>query len=263
MEHFRLPQPTRHPLQQVVADAARRFGRKKAIEVGQSHRFLDELGVLEDGVLVAGETPDFIYHTPGRRIGIEIRTLFRNKPIEDAARRERIVTKAQRLAESDRRFHGWRLWVAFGNAPLPTVKEGAEELLRLVNGLVLTEAFPKIRNDRPCLFWEISAIPNDTDTRWRIVGNVESPQELTRPELQRAVDEKNKKVRQYRRDCTELWLLLVLPLFPALKPAFGQFRWPAAADRWNVATDFDRVFVFEEDSGEPLHELATIAMSPA
>ena len=263
MERFRLAQPTRYPLQQVVADAAQRFGRKKAIEVGQIHRFLDELGMPDDGVLVAGETPDFTYHTAGRRIGIEIRKLFRNKPIEDAARRERIVTQAQGLAAGDGRFDGWRLWVTFGNAPLPTVQEGADELVRQVTGLVRTEAFPKIRNDPSCLFREISAIPDDTDTRWRAVGNVESPQELTRPELQRAVDEKDKKVRQYRRDCTELWLLLVLPLFPAPKPAFGQFRWPAPADRWRVTTDFDRVFVFEEDSGGPLHELATIPVSPA
>ena len=71
-----------------------------------------------------------------------------------------------------------------------------------------------------------------------------------------AVDEKGRKIRQYRRDCTELWLLLVLPLFPARKPAFGQLRWPAAGDRWNVKTQFDRVFVFEDDSGEPLHEVA-------
>ena len=104
MERFRLAQPTRYPLQQVVADAAQRFGRKKAIEVGQVHRFLDELGMPDDGVLVAGETPDFTYHTAGRRIGIEIRKLFRNKPIEDAARRERIVTQAQGLAAGDGRW---------------------------------------------------------------------------------------------------------------------------------------------------------------
>ena len=131
-----------------------------------------------------------------------------------------------------------------------------------MNRLVWTEAFPKISNDRSCLFWEISAFPNDTDSKWRVGGNIGSPQELTRLELQRAVDEKDKKVRQYRRDCTELWLLLVLPLVPARKPAYGQFRWPVAADRWPVTTDFDKVFVFEEDSGSPLHELATVPASP-
>lgn len=131
MERFRLSQPTRHPLQQVVADAAQRFGRKKAIEIGQTHRFLEELGLPDDGVLMGGETPDFTYHTAGRQIGIEIRTLFRNKPIQDAALRERIVTQAQGLAAGDGRFDGWRLWVTFGNAPLPTVKEGAKELGRV------------------------------------------------------------------------------------------------------------------------------------
>ena len=227
------------------------------------YRFLDELGLSDDGVLVAGETPDFTYQTVAQRIGIEIRTLFDKRPIEDAARRERIVTEAQRLSAGDSRFDGLRLWVAFGNAPLPTVKEGAEELVRQVNGLVPTGAIAKIRNDRSCLFREIGAFPNDTDTRWRAVGQAESPHELTQPELQRAVDEKEQKVRQYRRGCTELWLLLVLPLFPARKLAFGQLRWPAARERWIVRSAFDRVFVFEEDSAAPLHELATLPARPA
>ena len=124
--------------------------------------------------------------------------------------------------------------------------------------LAPTWATAKITNNRSCLFWEISAFPNDTDAKWRAVGKVESPEELTQPALQQAVDEKDMKVRQYRRNCTEVWLLLVLPLFPARKLAFGQRRWPAAAERWNVRTAFDRVFVFEEDSGAPLHEVATV-----
>ena len=263
MESFRLAQPTRHPLRQVVADAAQRFGRKKAIEVGRMHLFLDELGPPADGVLVAGETPDFTYTTGGRRIGVEIRTLFDNRPIEDVARRERIVTEAQKLAAGDTRFDRRRLWVTFGNAPLPTVKEGAAELVRQLDRLPPTGPTAKISNDRSCLFWEISAFPNDTDTRWRAVGKAESPEELTQPVLQRAVDEKDRKARQYRRDCTELWLLLVLPFLPAQKPAFGQLRWPAAADRWTVRTAFDRVFVFEDDSGAPLHEVATVPVRPA
>ena len=258
MESFQLAQPTRYPLRQVVADAAQRFGRKKAVEVGQMHLFLDELGPPADGVLVAGETPDFTYTTAGRRIGIEIRTLFDNRPIEDAARRERIVTEAQKLAAGDTRFDRRRLWVTFGNAPLPTVKEGAEELVRQVDRLPPTRTIAKIRNDRSCLFSEICAFPNDTDTRWRAVGNAESPEELTQPVLQRAVNEKDRKARQYRRDCTELWLLLVLPFFPAPKPAFGQLRWPAAAERWTVRTAFDRIFVFEDDSDAPLHEVDTV-----
>ena len=263
MERLELAQPTRHPLQQVVSDAAQRLGRKKAIEVGQIHRFLDELGLPDDGVLVAGETPDFIYQTAGRRIGVEIRTLFDNRFIEDAAHRERIVTEAQRLVGGDSRFDGLRLWVLFGNAPLPAVKESAEELVRQVSGLVPRREFARIEQDRSCLFRTISILPNDREAKWRAVPEAESPEELTQAALQRAVAQKGQKVRHYRRDCTELWLLLVLPLIPASKPAFGQFRWPAAADRWHVTTEFDRVFVFEEDSGEPLHELATIAASPA
>ena len=226
------------------------------------HLFLYELGLPAEGVLVAGETPDFIYATAGRRIGIETRTLFDNRPIEDAARRERIVSEAQKRAAGDTRFDRRRLWVTFGNAPLPTVKEGVEELVREVDRLPPTRPVAKISNDRYSLFSAISAFPDDTDTRWRAVPKAESPGELTQPVLQQAVDEKDRKVYQYRRDCTELWLLLVLPLFPAQKPAFGQLRWLAASERWSVRTAFDRVFVFEEDSGAPLHEVATVPLRP-
>ena len=263
MERLQLAQPTGYPIEHVFADAERQFGRKKAIEIRQMYRFLEELELPDEGVLVPGETPDFTYETAGRRIGIEIRTLFDNRPVEEAARRERIVTEAQRLVADDTRFDGLRLLVAFGNAPLPTIKEGAEKLVRQVCGLVPRRTFTRIEQDRSYLFRTISFFPNDRDAKWLAVGKVESPEELTQPVLQRAVDKKGQKVRQYRRDCTDLWLLLVLPLFPARKPAFGQLRWPAAGERWVVKTQFDRVFVFEEHSGEPLHEVATIALRPA
>ena len=262
MERLTLAQPTRYTIEHVFAGAVRQFGHKKAIEVGRMHRFLEELGLPDEGVLVPGETPDFTYETPVRRIGIEIRALFDNRPIEDAARRERIVTEAQRLVAGDKRFDGLRLWVAFGNAPLPTIKEGAEELVRQVCGLVPTRTFERIEQDPSCLFRTISFFPNDREAKWLAVGKVESPEELTQRVLQRAVDEKGQKVRQYRRDCTELWLLLVLPLFPARQLASGQLRWPAVGERWNVKAQFDRVFVFEEDSAEPLHEVAAIAVRP-
>ena len=134
MERLQLAQPTGYPIEHVFADAERQFGRKKAIEIRQMYRFLEELELPDEGVLVPGETPDFTYETAGRRIGIEIRKLFDNRPVEEAARRERIVTEAQRLVADDTRFDGLRLLVAFGNAPLPTIKEGAEKLVRQVCG---------------------------------------------------------------------------------------------------------------------------------
>ena len=246
---------SRH-VEQVIASAVRPFGPKKAIEVSQVHRFLAELGLPDDGVLLPGETPDFVYETAGRRVGIELSKLFNHRPIEDAARRERIVTEAQKLVARGKRFDGLRLWVTFGNAPLPTVRQGAQELARRAREMVATRPLAKIRQDESCLFSEISAFPNDRDARWRAVGKAESAEELTQSALQLAVDRKGQKVRQYRRSCTELWLLLMSPLFPARKPAFGQLRWPTAEERWHVRTAFDRVFVFDEDSGEPLHEVA-------
>ena len=170
----------------------------KAIEIRQMHRFLEELELPDDGVLVPGETPDFTYETAGRRIGIEIRTLFDNRPVEEAARRERIVTEAQRLVADDTRFDSSRLRVEFGNAPLPTIKEGAEELVRQVYALVPRRTFASSEQDQSCLFQTISFSPNNRDAKWRAVGKVESPEEMTQPVLQRAVDEKDQKVRQYR-----------------------------------------------------------------
>ena len=93
MERLTPARSTGYPIEHVFEDAVRQLGRKKAIEVVQMRRFLEELGLSDDGILVPGETPDFTYETAGRRIGIEIRALFDNRPIEDAARRERIVTE--------------------------------------------------------------------------------------------------------------------------------------------------------------------------
>ena len=98
----------------------------------------------------------------------------------------------------------------------------------------------------------------EEETKWSAVGKAETPEALTANELQEAVDEKDDKIEEYRQKCSEVWLLLVLPLIPSpTKPAFGQWRWPEFGAQWQVETGFDRVFVHEEDSSEPLHELST------
>ena len=63
MERLTLTLPTRYPIERVFEDAVRQLGRKKAIEVVRMHRFLEELGLPDEGVLVPGETPDFTYET--------------------------------------------------------------------------------------------------------------------------------------------------------------------------------------------------------
>ena len=49
--------------------------------------------------------------------------LFRTEPTEDAARRERIVSEARKLAANDPRFDRLDIWVAFGDKEISTVKE--------------------------------------------------------------------------------------------------------------------------------------------
>ena len=81
---------------------------------------------------------------------------------------------------------------------------------------------------------------------------------LTIDALVQAVAKKDLKVGEYRNRCTEAWLLLVLPLFPAEdRPAFGQWTWPESGKQWRLDTGFDRVFVCEERFRPPLHEVPT------
>ena len=94
------------------------------------------------------------------------------------------------------------------------------------------------------------------------VGEAESPQELARPVLQRAVDEKGQKVRQYRRT---LHGAVVIAGVAALSSSKTGLRTIAMAGGRRTAGREDRVrqgLVFEEDSSEPLYEVATIAARP-
>ena len=185
--------------------------------------------------------------------------LFRTEPIEEAARRERIVSEARKLAVDDPRFDRVDIWVAFGDKDLPTIKEGAAALIRQLDGLVPTTEFARIEQDRRCLFWQVTIWPSESGAgTWRAVPKSECAEALTRDGLQQAVAGKDVKVANYRERCTEVWLLLVLPLFPAEdKPAFGQWTWPESGKEWRLKTGFDRVFVYEERFRPPLHEVGT------
>ena len=170
--------------------------------------------------------------------------LFRTEPIEDAARRERIVSEARKLVEDDPRFDRLDIWVAFGDKDLPTIKEGAGALIRELDGLVPTTEFARIEQGRRCLFWQVTIWPSESGAgAWRAVPKSECAEPLTRDVLQQAVARKDVKIANYRERCTEAWLLLVLPLFPAEnKPAFGQWTWPESGKEWQLTTGFDRVF---------------------
>lgn len=239
-------------------------GRKrvrKAKEERQVRRLLTELGLADAGELLSGEAPDFVLHMGQRRVGIEVSMLFRNEPIKEAARRERIVSEARRLVANDPRFDRLDIWVAFGDKEISTVKEEAAALLRQLDRYVPRAKFTTIEPDCGCLFRQITIWPSESGAgSWRAVPKSELAEVLTRDALERAVVRKDLKVGDYRNRCTEAWLLLVLPLFPAEdKPAYGQWTWPESGKQWRLDTGFDRVFVYEERFRPPLHEVPTKA----
>ena len=165
---------------------------KKAIEERQVRRLLTELGLADAGKLLSGETPDFVFQMEKRQVGIEISMLFRSEPIEDAARRERIVSEARKLVATDHRFDRLDIWVAFGDKEISTVKEGAAALIRQLDGLVPRATFVKIEQDRRCLFWQITIWPSESRAgSWRAVAKSELTEALTRDELERAVARKD------------------------------------------------------------------------
>ena len=245
-------------------DPGDRERAKKAREERQVGRLLTELALADLGKLLSCESPDFIFRMGRRQIGIEVTRLFRNKPIEDAARRDRIVSKARRLVADDTRFDRLDLWVAFGDEDISTVNEGAAALIYQLDGHVPRTTLGRIEQDRRCLFRQITIWPSESSAgSWRAVPKAECAEALTRGELEQAVAGKDKKVGDYRKKCGEAWLLLVLPLFPAEdKPAFGQWTWPESAKEWRLNTGFDRVFVYEERFRPPLHEVPTVNGPP-
>ena len=237
-------------------------GRKrarKAKEERQVRRFLTELGLADAGELLSGEAPDFVFQMGQRGVGIEVSMLFRTEPIEDAARRERIVSEARKLAANDARFDRLDIWVAFGDKEISTVKEAAAALLRQLDRHVPRAEFATIEPDRGCPFRQITIWPSESGAgSWRAVPKSELAEALTRDALEQAVAGRDVKVGSYRNKCTEAWLLLVLPLFPAGdEPAFGQWTWPESGKEWRLNTGFDRVFVYEERFRPPLHEVPT------
>ena len=241
------------------SDSGGRKRARKAREERQVRRFLAELGLADAGELLSGEAPDFVFRMGRRRVGIEVSMLFRNEPIKEAARRERIVSEARKLAANDPRFDRLDVWVAFGDKEISTVKEGAAALIRQLDGHVPRATFVTIEPDRGCMFRQITIWPPESGAgSWRAVPKSELAEALTRDALEQAVAKKDVKVGNYRNRCAEAWLLLVLPLFPAVdRPAFGQWTWPESGKEWRLDTGFNRVFVYEERFRPPLHEVPT------
>ena len=245
-------------------DSGGRNRVKKAREERQVRCLLTELGLADPGKLLSCESPDFIFRMGKRQVGIEVTRLFRNEPIEDAARRDRIVSKARELVQNDPRFDRLDIWVAFGDKEVSTVNDGAAALVSQLDGHVPRTTLGRIEQDRRCLFRQITIWPSESSAgSWRAVPKAECAEALTRDELEQAVADKDKKVGDYRKKCSEAWLLLVLPLFPAEgRSAFGQWMWPESAKEWQLKTGFDRVFVYEERFRPPLHEVSTLNGAP-
>lgn len=240
-------------------DSRGRKRARKAREERQVRRLLVELELADGGELLSGEAPDFVFQVGPRRVGIEVSMLFRNEPIEEAARRERIVSEARKLAANDHRFDRLDIWVAFGDKEISTVKEGAAALIRQLDRHVPRAEFGTFEPERGRLFRQFTIWPSESGAgSWRAVPKSELAEALTRDALKQAVAKKDLKVGEYRNRCTEAWLLLVLPLFPAEdRPAFGQWTWPESGQQWRLDTGFDRVFVYEERFRPPLHEIPT------
>lgn len=217
------------------------------------------MGLADAGELLSGEAPDFVLHMGQRRVGIEVSMLFRNEPIKEAARRERVVSEARKLAANDPRFDRLDIWVAFGDKEISTAKEGAAALIRQLDRHVPRAKFGTFEPERGAPFRQFTIWPSESGAgSWRAVPKSELAEALTRDALEQAVARKDLKVGDYRYRCTEAWLLLVLPLFPTEdKPAFGQWTWPESGKEWRLNTGFNRVFVYEERFRPPLHEVPT------
>jgi len=199
--------------------------RKKARERGFLHAFL-QLSNLPAKVLEEREAPDFLLEVEGRAIGLEVTEVFiesNGGPVAPKVAESivgEIVTRARRRYEVQ---GGKPLHVSIGfhsrvDMRHVSKREAADEIACFL--LALDPPLNKLMKcqrravDRDALpeqiaFMQVLAVPDQTMADWW------APQAgwvapLIAEFLQPSVDEKSRKIEQYRQVIEEVWLLLAI-----------------------------------------------------
>ena len=229
---------------------------KKLEELFWLRRFQNKFADCPRSEPTLSEAPDFAF--PDKDIGVEVSRFMRGQgrsgsPLREREEiRSRIIRDAQTLFEAERR-QTLVVWVFWSGSECPRRREQkalSRDIQRLIAGHVP-------QHDRQCEV-EISSEQLDTPllqthlTEIRILkirgvqkGFWKWPEGGFVGEnidaMQALLDDKNVKVKAYRKECKTVWLLIVAStgrvsskLHPEDRLANARFR-----------TQFDRVFVYD------------------
>ncbi len=228
---------------------------KKARERAHLQRFRETFQGFPKGEVILSEHPDFLVKTRQERIGIEHTEFVRDPGVKGGSLlRAREHTEDKVLWLASREYDSRGLppvvvtvhWNYYSGPALTRMRELASYLANFVASH-LPEQGGRTTAGYPHPGWE--SLPHEVDSlsiyrseiisrnSWR-PARADYVPTLSCTELQRIMSGKEAKVPSYRRECQEVWLLLVAHGFqPSTHCELG----PEVEDH-AFETSFDRVF---------------------
>lgn len=212
--------------------------------------------LFPDGEIEKSEKPDFVVHSQDNLLGIEHTEIFQPGPTDGTSLQaqdnivQKVVSKAKNLYLEG---HSQPLLVqVLFNHNTKLGRKDVDRLAeRIVHLVIMTPIEPgnpitlkRNRENSECfpneiVMLHIYAHPNGKVNKWRSSSAGWIP-EITPEYLQEIIDQKEKKLDNYKSKCSEIWLLIVA----------DDLRNPSSVDLTKLAlahqysTRFNRVFFF-------------------
>ena len=236
---------------------------KKQTETDHVMRFRENFAGFPEGEVTPSESPDFTVDVTGARIGIEIVGLFRNELDREGLPRrarehlqDKTLWEAMRLYEAKETLHSvqvsvmWSFHEPITKARLGTVASSLAELVATnlpgPDGLVRLgyphRVWKSLPKEVDHIF--VSQPANLPENAWGSSRGDAVPT-LTSDDLQQAMNSKEGKLALYRRNCSEIWLLIVSE---GLAPS-NNFELSTEVETARFNTGFDRVFYLHYSKG--------------
>jgi hypothetical protein len=230
---------------------------KKARERTYLERFRQNFVAFPEGEVVPSERPDFLIEAQPRRIGIEVIEYHVQEPDEDRGSETRAQEakedKVLRLASEQHRSRGLPpvvvsvVWHPHRALDSRRRTELVTDLAKLVQEHLPESSHSITIRRRHHPAWrslpeEVASLTvvlreSISKNSWTSVRAGFVPT-LTPPDLQKVLWDKEVKVSSYRRQCEEVWLLIVARGFEP--STFGDLGLEVGVCRFE--SDFDRVF---------------------
>ena len=216
------------------------------------------------GRMVPTENPDFLVHTQNGILGIELTLLHRETPDAKHPMQEQEVLGRQVLQKASELYDQKHLppihMSVHFNPQYRLVKLEVPDTARAVLDLVLatgtSSRFELKETEENTEHWpqQIARIvglrnPSLTKRTWSPTDAGCVP-DLHPDLVQMVISRKNRRVQDYRRRCTEIWLLLVADGFGISSTVTVTHH----VTRHNYDSEFDRIFLFQRFDRQ-FHEL--------